>query len=241
VSLIKLKPMHKNIITPLLSLALLLSLSNCLYAQERQTRDVGEFNTVELGVPGEMFIRIGNRHEVVIEAKDDVIDDIQTKVRSGDLIIELDRNWYWNRGDKDIKIFVTLQKLNGLAVSGSGNIEVKDLVKTDDLFLKISGSGRISGEFECRDMVTIISGSGRLNISGKADSNDVKISGSGDLNATDLVVGSYDIKISGSGGCEIHAADELYAKISGSGKIKYKGSPDRLDVQSSGSGTVRKM
>lgn len=234
--------MHHNSITIyLINLAVLFFSSCSLDAQERQMRDVGEFTRIELGVPGEMFVRLGNRHEVVIEAKEDILNDIDTKVRGEELIIELDRNWSWNFGNKDIKIFVTLQKLNGLAISGSGNIEVENAVRTDVLYLKITGSGKISGEFECRDMETIISGSGSLNVSGKADAHDVKISGSGDLNATNLVVKSYNIKVSGSGGCEIHAEDELYAQISGSGTISYKGQPDRLDVQSSGSGSVRKM
>ena len=36
-----------------------------------------------------------------------------------------------------------MPELNGLGVSGSGKAEIKDAVKTDDLNLSVSGSGKI--------------------------------------------------------------------------------------------------
>ena len=85
---------------------------------------------------------------------------------------------------------------------------------------------------------TAVSGSGDIVVSGKTDEFEAAVAGSGDIKAIDLSSKRADMRISGSGGISITVNEEILARISGSGDIKYRGNPRIEDVKVSGSGKV---
>jgi hypothetical protein len=222
-------------------LAIVFLQTNCARSQEKQTRDVGEFSEIELGLPADLFLKQGQKNEVVIEADPEDLEDIETRISRDRLSIKFERSFYWSRGGRNIKVYVTMKDIKGLAVSGSGSITAEGIINTEDLYINISGSGELKGNFEAVRIDSKISGSGEIELEGSSSDHEVSISGSGDLRAEDMEVKNYDIRITGSGGCAINVSEELYVRISGSGKVRYRGNPERLDVSSSGSGTVRKF
>ncbi len=125
-------------------------------------------------------------------------------------------------------------------VSGSGRIEVKGSCRSFDS--DISGSGKVNATLTVADQVEVsISGSGKLEASGTAKEIKTEISGSGKVYASNLEVEICRVRISGSGDVEINVKKELDANISGSGSVSYKGNPNHVNGNSSGSGKVRKM
>jgi hypothetical protein len=125
-------------------------------------------------------------------------------------------------------------------VSGSGELNVRGSSKSTHG--QVSGSGRanltlnMTGEADFS-----ISGSGKIEASGKASELEASISGSGKVLASNLEVVSADIHISGSGGVETNVKEAIDARISGSGNVRYKGNPSKVNVDSSGSGGASKM
>ena len=125
-------------------------------------------------------------------------------------------------------------------VSGSGDMELRGKYKT--FSSDISGSGEIEMNATIAGLADFdISGSGAVRASGSAQTVKAEITGSGKVKAADLVTDSCRVKISGSGTVEINVKTELDAQISGSGTVLYKGDPAKVNADSSGSGTVRKM
>ncbi|MEQ9006965.1 MAG: head GIN domain-containing protein, partial [Ekhidna sp.] len=145
----------------------------------------------------------------------------------------------WRRSE--VTIYVTMKEIEGLSVSGSGNIESKGKLQTEDVRLSVSGSGDIDLEMESDELDIRISGSGSISLNGNAEEAEAKISGSGRVKAEDLKVQVFEASISGSGSCYITATEEVNARISGSGSVYYSGDPKRVISNSSGSGKVRKM
>ncbi len=125
-------------------------------------------------------------------------------------------------------------------VSGSGNLMVKG--KCESFNSDVSGSGKVimtmnvSGEADFG-----ISGSGKIEASGTANAVRTSISGSGKVLAADLETNRCNVKISGSGDVEINVKNEIDATISGSGTVRYRGNPNKVNSHSSGSGSLRKM
>jgi hypothetical protein len=125
-------------------------------------------------------------------------------------------------------------------VSGSGNIDVRGKCKSFNS--DVSGSGKailslsISGNADFG-----VSGSGKIEANGSASTVKTSISGSGKVLAANLETNSCEVRISGSGDVEINVKDELDANISGSGSVRYKGNPSKVNSHSSGSGNVRKL
>ena len=74
---------------------------------------------------------------------------------------------------------------------------------------------------------------------GEAKSLDAHVSGAGHIDASELKVKEASFKIEGVGTGSVYATDELWATISGVGKLKYYGNP-KVHKNIEGIGTVSK-
>jgi Putative auto-transporter adhesin, head GIN domain len=205
----------------------------------RENRDLTGFTRVSYGVSGNLYINFGPEFKVVLEGEKDVLDDIVTEVSGGKLIIKKE-NWRLNMNEK-VTVYITMPELTGLGVSGSGKAEIKDAVKTEDLNLSVSGSGKIfTSDVIAANLNCGISGSGDVSLGGNGNITkaDISISGSGNFMGEATRIGSMDISISGSGGCSCNVTESLIAAVSGSGSVTYLGNP-KVDARVSGSGRVR--
>jgi hypothetical protein len=208
----------------------------------KETRNVSGFTKVSFGVAGNLYINIGHEFKVVLEGEKRYIDDVITDVSGGKLVIK-NENWKMNnwRMNEKVNVYITMPELAGLGVSGSGKAEVKDAVKTGDLNLSVSGSGKIYiSDITVSNLSCGISGSGDIILSGTGSCSkaDISISGSGNYDGAPLKIGVAEIHISGSGNCSCNVTESLRASVSGSGNVTYEGNP-KIDAHVSGSGKVR--
>ncbi|GJM36238.1 MAG: DUF2807 domain-containing protein [Saprospiraceae bacterium] len=199
------------------------------------TLDVTGFRGVDLDIPIKVFITQGPDFDVVVEGKQNIIDELELDVSNGVWDIKTD---HCVRDIGDMKIFITMPEVDFLGISGSGSIVSTGVLLVDDIELKISGSGELDVEVEADDIDGRVSGSGTMRLFGFADQLDYRVSGSGDLKAFDLEVRKADIQISGSGDAEVFVTELLEVRISGSGDVIYLGNPT-IDASISGSGEVR--
>ena len=212
---------------------------------EDEERDVPSFSEIALRIPGKLYIEQGNKQSVEIVAKSSTLKDIITEVKDRKLIIKFpNKRVFWKNFEPGkIEIFITVPEINGLSVSGSGDIIAESEIKTRILDLAVSGSGDI--EFEKLDAERVkaaISGSGDIIIKdgGIADDLSVSISGSGDVKASGFEVRDVVVRISGSGNCSVTSNGSVKARVAGSGNVYYDGNPS-IDSSVAGSGSVRKL
>ena len=217
-------------------------LTTSALAFDKDKRDVEKFSVLSVNVPANVKVKQGSTQEVVLEGDDDDLANIETYVKGDKLIIKRkDSKRWFDWGSDKINIYVTMTEIEGLHISGSGTLESDGTLKTNDLDLKVSGSGDMDISCNAKNIDSSISGSGKIVLDGTSQDNEISISGSGRLLAMDLQAAKYNVTISGSGNCKINVIDELVARVSGSGNIYYKGSPDRVDSKVSGSGNIKKV
>jgi len=204
----------------------------------KENRNESGFTKVSFGISGNMYISIGNEFNVTLEGDKNDLEDIITEVSAGRLVVKKE-NWRMNFNEK-VNVYITMPELEGLGVSGSGKAEIKDAVKTDDLSLSVSGSGKLyTSEVSVSDLKCSISGSGDIILGGgNASRADLSISGSGNYTGETTKLGTVDISISGSGNCVVNVTELLKAGVSGSGDVTYIGNP-KVDARVSGSGKIR--
>jgi hypothetical protein len=228
--------MKQSIISTLLLCFLFFSLESTAQKEQRQ---VSGFEKVSMGIAGDLYLRQGSSFNLELEGDSDDLEDVITEVRSGTLDIKYKNNRGWKFGRDRITIYLTMPEISSVSLGGSGKVIGENTIESDDLYLSVSGSGRIKLDLEADDLTQKISGSGNIVVSGEADRAEVSISGSGNLDALDLEVDHYEVRISGSGKCRINVGDSLEANISGSGSVYYKGDPDKIRSNVSGSGKVK--
>ena len=197
-------------------------------------REVSEFNKLHLKGSGIVFLSQGEEQSLIIKTDDNILPLIETHVSGKKLTISHGNH---NLRPTVFEVFITVNNLGGVTISGSGEVRGMNRLETDAFYAEISGSGDMDLEVEAGRLESKISGSGAIRLAGKAEHYTLSISGSGEINSFDLQVKNVSVKISGSGDCRVHAAESLVAKISGSGDVYYKGRP-RIDTKISGSGSL---
>lgn len=199
--------------------------------------DLDDIDGIDLQINANVYLMQGDDQEIKVEGKKDAIAKLEKDVRNGIWFIDFDQCVL----NHDVTIYITLPKLTYVKISGSGDVFGENEFQTGDELVefKILGSGYINLEMSATDIESTISGSGDMRLSGSATNHQLKVSGSGSLSGFDLRSENHDINISGSGNAEIFVdGGILDAKISGSGKVYYKGLPSSFNTNITGSGKV---
>jgi len=215
---------------------------------------VSSFERIDLAGSAEVRFHASQAYRVVVTVDSNLSDYVDIYTRNRGLNIRTKNGHY---SFTRFLVDVYCPGLSGVSVSGSGSFTALDKIAASSFEAEISGSGKTEGAVECRDFSARVSGSGKIkntvicdsltaNISGSGeititgtgrDSN-VRISGSGDFNGIEFKTNNVSAQISGSGSLNIWVLDYLRATISGSGSVRYRGSP-RIDLSGSGSGRLR--
>jgi Putative auto-transporter adhesin, head GIN domain len=223
-----------------------------------QTRNVSAFTGVVSNGDFDVNIYPGEEYGVIVEADENLMGLIITRVSGGELIIET-RHGDCLRSSENIRITVSLPDLNHIDLNGSGNVWC-DTLSTQDLEVDLDGSGTIrcnslivpnmdfdmsgSGKIEAdgtfTKVRTVIDGSGEVMLSGASQIADFYISGSGIITAGELFTGTCHADITGSGTIYAWVKDLLEVNISGSGIVYYYGDSPVVNTHITGSGQVIK-
>jgi hypothetical protein len=171
-----------------------------------------------------------------VTTDDNILPSIETEVKNGKLIISHEKGE--NLRPTKLNYIITVKDLEGVSISGSGNINGNDEFNSDSFYADIAGSGDISIKVSAKRLESNISGSGSIYLSGSTNSYDATITGSGDVDAFDLRARDSSVVITGSGNCRLSVSDKLRAKITGSGDVLYKGYPE-IKQTITGSGSVK--
>lgn len=220
-----------------------------------ETRQMYSFNAINSKASFNVYIEQDSIYQVEVQAESNLVPYVQTMVNGNTLIISTNENLKENY---PINVYVKTPTLNNIELSGSGIVQ-SDTIVTDNLAVKLSGSGNMNGAvvssmsnivlsgsgninyyLDTDNLSSTISGSGAINLIGTATTSSNVISGSGNLNAFSLLSDNVQATISGSGDMYVSAEKQLNVSISGSGSVYYIGNPT-LNINISGSGSVIKQ
>ena len=202
----------------------------------KQTVQIEDFDGFVSTIAADIFITQGDEQEVVIEAQQNIIDEINLdRVDNGIWTIHFRHIVHYAR---PIKIYITMTTLTKAGITGSGDIEgVTAFTGLDRLKLFITGSGSIDLDSDSKEIDAEITGSGDMKLYGSTERVDLLISGSGGFLGKDLKTAEAEITITGSGNARLNVEEYLKVFIAGSGTVYYTGNPE-VDLHISGSGNV---
>lgn len=185
----------------------------------------------------DVYLTQGNDLKLVVEADENLHDNIITEVKNGILNIYTDVNI---RRAEMKRVYVTLKDINSVSTSSAGDVIGETPVRAVDLDLSASSAGDIKLEVYAETIDVNISSSGNITLSGEADMLEADLSSAGDFNAFNLKVKEADVSASSAGDADIYVTEKLHARSSSAGDINYKGDPKYIDAHSSSAGGVHR-
>lgn len=200
-----------------------------------ESRAVSGFTKIILDIPADVTVVVADSFNCVVTAQPNILKIVKTEVSGNELKISSD----YSINESKISMVIALPGINGMAINGSGNIKMLNIIKSEDLKLGINGSGDMYVNAETDKLKCHINGSGSCYMRGSSKSVETKINGSGDFHGFPFLCIEGEIEINGSGDAEVAVTDVLKTSIHGSGNIEYKGSP-HISSEIKGSGTIKK-
>ena len=181
-----------------------------------ETRELPEFDVIELHISGDVQVQIGKPTALEIAGDDNIVPLVKTEVSEGRLAIEAERAFKTKHA---LTITVTVADLKAAEIHSSGGLHIRGL-DNKSISLAVHGSGNVSA-------------------TGKTEQLAVAVHGSGDVAASDLQAGEASVAIHSSGDAEVQALGSLDAVIHGSGDLRAVGKAERLTASIHGSGDLK--
>ncbi|WP_353778679.1 DUF2807 domain-containing protein [Winogradskyella sp. 3972H.M.0a.05] len=203
------------------------------------SRTTSDYDAVKCAGSFDYILVAGEEGKLTIEGEENLLEYIITEVKDNKLIVKTKNNvnlkTSWN---KTIKVTIPFKDISVVALSGSGDLYNKDVIKSDDLVVALAGSGDVILDINTQKVKGAVSGSGDLTLKGNTNDLDARVAGSGDFHGFNLEANNTVVSVAGSGDAEVVSRKSLKARVSGSGDIEYKGNPEKEDTKVSGSGSI---
>jgi hypothetical protein len=200
-----------------------------------ENRPVGPFLVVSNSTMADVEIVQGSDEDLWITAQENLLRYIETRVENNILRIYT-RPGVILQPTEPITIELEVVDLERIESSGSGYINAP-ILDAGRLEVVASGSGGVDVPSLLADSLIIIgSGSGEITATGTVLEQRLVLSGSQLVDFRNLQSNEADVIMSGSGPATIRVRDRLRAVLSGSGSLRYYGSPQ---VQQTVTGTGR--
>lgn len=175
---------------------------------------------------------------IVVHAQENIIPLVKAEIK-GD-ILHVETEGCLNTTEP-IKVVVVAPVLTSIDYSGSGQVLCYMMFATPEMRIKQSGSGEIVFRMASQKTEIEHSGSGKLLLNGGTNELNIVSSGSGRLELDAFRAENVTVEHSGSGDVSFQSHSSLEVQLSGSGNVLYRGEPQNLQQENTGSGTIRRV
>ncbi len=200
-----------------------------------QTRNVGDFSKLSIGSAFKVYIKQGSATELKIEAEENLMAHISTKVSGGTLEISSDGI----SATKSMTIYLTYVNVDDIRLSGAVCMESASALNFENIAFDFSGASEADLDLTAKEMTGDVSGASHVKLAGKVQKVHFNISGAADFEGMKLDVATFELEASGAAKAEVSATDELNISASGAASVRYSGNA-RVTQDSSGAASISK-
>ncbi len=241
-SLIKHKHMkHTNIILLIISFFFIISSSiscgkKCISGAGKtikKERTIDDFTQIELYGVFNVYLKSGNKSKIEIEMGENLISNIETKVKDKVLTINDNNSCDYIKGYADKNLHITIDTLTQLIVYDAAKLFTVDTLKTPNLNIIFKSEiGYSNLTVDCKVFqFSVWFGTGDYYLQGKADYFAVGPHYLSFIYAQNLKSKDCRAYSNSMGDLYINTNNLLYVKIQNEGNIYYSGNPNKIIVE----------
>jgi len=201
-------------------------------------RSINEsFNEIEVSRGLDVYLTQGDQNSIEVEADENLQEIIVTEVRNNVLEIYADENI---RHSQSKKVYVTFKAVERISSSSGSDVYSTNTIKSEFLELSTSSGSDMELSIDTEKVSCDSSSGSDLKLSGKTNTLHAEASSGSDIKAGDLTAVSSRVKASSGADITVNTSEELIAKASSGGDIKYFGNPEKVQKSDGVSGSIRK-
>ena len=226
----------------------------------QETRPIKGIARVDLATIGTLYLALGDKEELRVEAEDNLLPYLLTATEGDELKIKA-REDIELKPTQPVRFHLTVKKLNALSVSSAGNVEAGP-IKAERFLLVVGSAGNVTLEsldapevaamlnsagnatiksLKARDLRVNINSAGGLTIeSGEVEKQAVTQTSAGNYNAQGLKSRKAQALVNSAGSATLWVTEALLATVNSIGSLSYRGSPV-VEEHATSLGTIRKI
>jgi hypothetical protein len=179
-------------------------------------------------------------YQMEIEAEDNVMEYVETRVIRNNLIIEIDDDIKL-KTEKQVKVYLQMPELEFVEVSEASTLSAKSVIKTPELRIEATEASSSNFILDVKTLRIALSGTAKLRATGYSVKQYIKVEEASSYEASQLKSEDIDISGSGAGKAEILAFNSIFGDLSEASYCKYFGEPKKVDVSTSDAASVEQQ
>lgn len=203
-----------------------------------EKRSINEkFTKIESNSGMDVVIEQGDQVSVEVEADDNIVKHITTKVENGVLVISTDESI---DSAESMKVKIKMPVVEGLEATSGSSIKTNNTLKGANIVVKTSSGSEIDASLEYEDVDSESSSGSELKLSGKSLKLGTHSSSGSEIDANGLIANAITSESSSGSSTSVYPLVSLNAKASSGSSISYKGTPKNVTVEETSGGSVSK-
>lgn len=203
---------------------------SCPPAENEDTKDLVNFDEIEIKGKFDVRIIYGDNYEVKISGPDNAKDQYDISRVGETLIIDYEgkRKFDWNLRDlkiEELGILITTPRLKKIEAVGYGTVRMDDF-HVDDLDIDLRGPIKFRGEVNANNLTVNLTGASEADLSGNASNLNARIELASKLRAYNLSVRDAFIETSAGSAAKVNVSGNLEMEQGVSSEIDYRGNPN---------------
>ena len=210
-----------------------------------EKRIVSSFHGIEVSTGITLILTNGSEEELAVSASSaEFRDKIVTHVSNGILRIHYETKMgaiNKRNESKNLKAYVSYKTLDLLNVNTGAEVEIHGVLTATTLELDANTGGIVKGEIDINKLKVSQNTGSRITLTGKALSMEIDGDTGSKFVGESLTTSNCSISVSTGAGVTITVENELNAKASTGGTIKYKGGAGIREIKTNTGGTISKI
>jgi hypothetical protein len=197
----------------------------------------GDFKSVSVNKAIDLVIEQSDKTEIIVEADDNLQNEITTTVENGVLVISCKYGNFHNVTSK--KVIVKMPVIEGLEASSAATINSNSMLKGGSLSLVSSSAATIHAEVEYETIQLTTNSASNQSIKGKTLHLETSASSGSTIDTAELLANDVIAKSSSAGSILVHPIVSLKAEATSGGDIRYNTTPKSIQKEEHSGGSIQ--
>ena len=202
-----------------------------------ETRKTQPFNQIKVSRGMNVYISQGDETKVTVEADENLLDVIETKVQGDVLTITTDGII---RKAKVKKVYVTTPEITAIKSTAGSNVFSETMLNANEMEISATAGSNIKLDINIGSGEISANAGSNIMLEGKSEKLRCKASSGSNIKAEDLRTKEGSARVSSGANIWISTETALEGEASSGGNIFYYGSPEKTEIHSSSGGNVIK-
>jgi hypothetical protein len=196
-----------------------------------------DFNAIDVSRGMDVYLTVGDKTSVTVEADENLHDLITTEVHDGTLFVSAKENIY---SAKARKIYVSVPEIKEIKATSGSDVYSENSITGNELMIKATSGADIKIRVNVKELRAESTSGSDIILKGKADYLEASATSGSDIKAYDLIVKNCKAKATSGSDVAVHVTEKIEAKATSGADVKFRGNPEIVKSEESSSGDIRK-